>query len=70
VFYYHTTKNNVYFAPTDAIFQSVGMETTFDFNFMRFLPKFELGFRTTYRVENNYNQAGMVFEILIGNIGF
>ena len=55
---------------TDATYQSVGVETTFDFNVMRFLPKFELGFRTTYRVANEYNTSGVVFEIVIGNIAF
>ena len=54
----------------DATYQSVGVETTFDFNVMRFLPKFELGFRTTYRVANEYNSSGVVFEIVIGNIAF
>lgn len=54
----------------DARYQSFGIETTFDFNFMRFLPKFEIGFRSTYRLANPYNAAGNVFEILIGNIGF
>lgn len=69
-YYYHTSKNEVYFSTTDAIYQSVGIETTFDFNVMRFLPKFEVGFRATYLLANKYTNAGNVFEIIMGNIGF
>jgi len=57
-------------SPTDDTYQSFGVETTFDFNFMRFLPKFELGFRTSYLKANRNTAGGTVFEILIGNIGF
>jgi len=69
-YYYNTTSNRAYFSTSDEMYQSVGVETTFDFNFMRFLPKFELGFRSTYRFSNAYNTSGLVFEFLIGNIGF
>ncbi|HEY3430765.1 MAG TPA: hypothetical protein VGK39_08820, partial [Cyclobacteriaceae bacterium] len=55
---------------TDAIYKSYGIETTFDINILRFLPKFELGFRATYVTANPYKNAGTVFEFLIGNIGF
>ena len=70
IFYYKPNSNLVYSAPTGDTYQSVGVETTFDFNVMRFLPKFELGFRSTYRFENSYNSSGIVFEIVIGNIAF
>lgn len=69
-YFYHTGNNNVYYSTTDDIYQSLGIETTFDFNVMRFLPKFEVGFRTTYLIANRYTNAGSVFEVLIGNIGF
>ena len=69
-YYYNPDSNRVYFSTSDEIYQSVGVETTFDFNVMRFLPKFELGFRSTYRFSNAYNTSGLVFEFLIGNIGF
>lgn len=55
---------------TDAVYKSYGVEATFDINIMRFLPKFELGFRATYVTANAYKNAGTVFEFLIGNIGF
>lgn len=55
---------------TDAIYKSIGVETTFDINIMRFLPKFEIGFRATYVTANRYSNSGTIFEFLIGNIGF
>jgi hypothetical protein len=70
IYYYKPNSNLVYSAPTGDTYQSLGIETTFDFNVMRFLPKFELGFRSTYRFENMYNSSGIVFEIVIGNIAF
>ncbi|HEX6227445.1 MAG TPA: hypothetical protein VFZ52_23675 [Chryseolinea sp.] len=69
-YYYKPSSTRVYSIATDATYQSIGVETTFDFNVMRFLPKFELGFRTTYRVANEYNTSGVVFEIVVGNIAF
>ncbi|HMG89127.1 MAG TPA: hypothetical protein VK589_03680 [Chryseolinea sp.] len=69
-YYYNPDSNRAYFSTSDQIYQSVGIETTFDFNVMRFLPKFEVGFRSTYRFANDYNSSGMVFEFVIGNIGF
>jgi hypothetical protein len=70
VFYYKPNSNRVYASTTDETYQSVGVETTFDFNVMRFLPKFEVGFRSTYRFANDYNNSGVVFELVIGNIAF
>jgi hypothetical protein len=69
-YYYNTDNGNIYFTLTDADYQSVGIETTVDFNLFRFAPKFELGVRATYISENPYHNAGPVFEFLIGNIGF
>jgi hypothetical protein len=69
-FYVNPDSDQIYYVDTDEQYQSVGIETTFDFNFMRFLPKFELGFRSTYVFENTYNSSGMVFEFILGNIGF
>jgi hypothetical protein len=69
-YFYKPNSSRVYVSNTDATYQSVGVETTFDFNVMRFLPRFELGFRSTYRVANEYNSSGMIFEIVIGNIAF
>lgn len=69
-YYYKIDSNSIYYSTSNEIYQSVGVETTFDFNIMRFLPKFEVGFRSTYRFSNSYNTSGLVFEFLIGNIGF
>ena len=69
-YYYNPESNRAYFSTSDETYQSVGIETTFDFNVMRYLPRFELGFRTTYRFENAYNTSGVVVEFVIGNIGF
>jgi hypothetical protein len=69
-FYYKPNSSNYYFTETDDSYNSIGIETTFDFNVMRFLPKFELGVRTTYRFANQYNSSGVVFELVIGNIAF
>jgi hypothetical protein len=60
----------VYWGNTDAVYKSYGVETTFDINILRFLPKFEIGFRTTVVTANPYSAGGTVFEFLIGNIGF
>jgi len=69
-YYYKPNSNIVYYSETDATYQSVGVETTFDFNILRFLPKFEAGFRTTYRSANKFQNSGVLVEFLIGNIGF
>ncbi|HEY5746892.1 MAG TPA: hypothetical protein VIU12_12495 [Chryseolinea sp.] len=68
--YYNLDGSSAGYGDSSAIYQSVGVETTFDFNIMRFLPKFEAGFRTTYRTANAGNASGVVVEFLIGNIGF
>lgn len=70
IFYYKSNSNTVYVSDTRDTYQSVGVETTFDFNVMRFLPKFEVGFRTIYRFSNENTGSGLVFEAMIGNIGF
>jgi hypothetical protein len=69
-YFYNVNSNLAYASVNDEVYQSVGIETTFDFNIMRFLPKFELGVRSTYRFANAYNTSGLVFEFMIGNIGF
>ncbi|MDH4091506.1 MAG: hypothetical protein OEV24_13650 [Cyclobacteriaceae bacterium] len=69
-YYYTADLSRAYGFSNDDEYQSVGVETTFDINIMRFLPKFEIGFRSTYRFSNAYNTSGVVFEFLIGNIGF
>ncbi|MEJ7646923.1 MAG: hypothetical protein WKF87_20160 [Chryseolinea sp.] len=70
VYYYDADSNRVYFSSSNETYQSVGIETTFDFNIFRLLPKLELGFRSTYRIANDFNTSGLVFEFMVGNIGF
>jgi hypothetical protein len=70
IYYYKSNTNRVYTTDSGDTFQSIGVETTFDFNVMRFLPKFEIGLRSVYRFANGYNTSGMVFELVIGNIAF
>jgi hypothetical protein len=52
------------------IYKSIGTELTFDINILRFLPKFEIGFRYTYMYPTRFTGAATSFEFLIGNIGF
>jgi hypothetical protein len=70
IFYYKPTSTTAYISSTNDVYQSVGVETTFDFNFLRFLPKFEIGLRSTYLFANQSVNSGMKFELVIGNIGF
>jgi len=67
--YYYSPKY-LYYSKTDATYNSVGAEATVDFNFMRFLPQFNVGVRTTYRAANIYQNSGVMVEFLVGNIGF
>lgn len=69
-YYSYEPQGLLYVSYTDAIYKSFGVETTFDINIMRFLPKFEIGFRATYITANPYANSGTVFEFLLGNIGF
>ncbi|RAV98609.1 TolB-like translocation protein [Pseudochryseolinea flava] len=71
-YFYHTSEPEVYVSLTDAKYLSTGAEVTVDFNVMRLTQKFELGFRATYLAQTNryHPNTGMVYEFLIGNIGF
>lgn len=69
-YYINPIDNQVYYSLSGDTYLSGGIETTVDFNLFRFVPKFELGFRATYITANNRNNPGMVYEFLIGNIGF
>lgn len=66
--YFVSDRGIAYFRSGIVEYQSAGVELTFDVNFFRLQPQFEVGFRTTYRAANVSNNAGVVFEILIGNI--
>ncbi len=47
-------------------YTSTGVEVKFDFNVMRFLPQFDIGFRYAYGIRPSASQ----FEILIGTFNF
>lgn len=45
---------------------STGVEIKFDFNVMRFLPQFNIGFRYTYGIKPSVT----TFELLVGSFVF
>lgn len=59
-------KTNGLSSTSSRIYQSTGVDLTFDFNVMRALPLLELGVRVVYIPEFQTTQ----FEFLIGSIGF
>jgi len=50
-------------------FRSVGAEVSFDFNLLRFLTLFNMGFRYSYAIDRVPSQQHN-FQLLIGNFGF
>jgi hypothetical protein len=48
--------------------RSVGVEVSFDFNVMRFLSMFNMGFRYVYAIDNENNSHQ--WSLLIGDFGF
>lgn len=69
-YYYNFESGNVYSVDNGARYISAGGELTFDVNFFRTLPQFELGLRASRIEANNFNNGGWVYEFLIGNIPF
>lgn len=67
---YNFSKGYVLLSDVGGIYQSYGIELTVDFNLFRFLPKFEAGYRITKIPATPANSSGLVYEFLIGNIGF
>lgn len=55
-------KNNDYF-------RSIGAEVNFDFNLLRFLTLFNIGFRYSYAMDYDPSERHK-FQLLIGNFGF
>jgi hypothetical protein len=66
--YYNFNSGRVYVTDTGTRYQSVGAELTFDVNFFRTLPQFEIGVRAAKLEENRFTTGGWVYEVLIGNI--
>jgi len=52
------------------VYNSIGAELTFDFNFMRALPVLELGVRYSYWLNSPDEILPYSFELLIGSFGF
>jgi len=50
-------------------FRSIGAEVSFDFNLLRYLTLFNMGFRYSYAMDNDPSQQHR-FQLLIGNFGF
>lgn len=69
-YYYNFQSGRVYIIDTKDTYKSAGAEITFDVNFFRTLPQFEIGLRATRIEANIFNNQGWVYEFLIGNIPF
>lgn len=67
-FYYNFESGRVYAIDTGDRYQSAGAELTFDVNFFRTLPQFEVGVRAVKTESNAFTAGGWVYELLIGNI--
>jgi hypothetical protein len=60
----------LYRANNEDVYKSYGAEVKVEVNLFRLLPQFEFGFRATQITANRFNNAGWVYEFLIGNIPF
>jgi hypothetical protein len=69
-YFYHRSKPLLFFSDGQATYLSLGGELTFDINVFRFLPQFEVGVRASYLTANDFNQAGLNFELLLGSFPF
>jgi WD40-like Beta Propeller Repeat len=69
-YYYNFDSGRIYSTNNNGIYKSAGSEITFDVNFFRTLPQFELGLRAAKREGNPFNDRGWVYEFFIGNIPF
>lgn len=67
-YYYNFGNGLVYVVDTGTRYQSTGAELTFDVNFFRTRPQFEVGVRATKLEENRFTTGGWVYEFVIGNI--
>lgn len=66
-----TSNQTLYFSNNSAVYNSFGMEITFDINVMRALPELEIGVRYVYTTANKiFEQADSKIEFIIGNISF
>jgi hypothetical protein len=70
VYYYDFSKDILYRANNEDVYKSYGAEVKVEVNLFRLLPQFEFGFRATQITANRFNNAGWVYEFLIGNIPF
>src|SRR5690606_19385552 len=61
-YYYNFGNGLVYVVDTGTRYQSTGAELTFDVNFFRTRPQFEVGVRATKLEENRFTTGGWVYE--------
>ncbi|HEX7016933.1 MAG TPA: hypothetical protein VF191_15600 [Cyclobacteriaceae bacterium] len=66
--YYNFESARIYTLDTGTRYQSAGAELSFDVNFFRTLPQFEIGIRAVRTESNLFTNGGWVYEFLIGNI--
>lgn len=73
-FFFDVGRGYIYERPAENIpqqinyYRSVGVEVSFDFNLMRFLSLFNIGFRYVYAMDNENDPHQ--WSILIGDFGF
>jgi hypothetical protein len=73
-FFFDLGRGYIYERPAEGIpqqinyYRSVGVEVSFDFNLMRFLSLFNIGFRYVYAIDNENDPHQ--WSILIGDFGF
>ncbi len=69
-YFYDFTKDLLYRSNNEDIYKSYGGEVRVDLNLFRLLPQFQFGFRVSQITANRFNDAGLQYEFLIGNIPF
>jgi hypothetical protein len=65
--YYYHDNGTVYFQDLSEMYQSAGIEVTFDINVMRLLPQLDIGFRFTKGISRKEDST---FEVLFGSLNF
>jgi hypothetical protein len=65
--YFYADNGQVYYSNASNIYQSTGIEVTFDINVMRLLPQLDIGFRFTKGISE---KEDVMFEFLLGSLNF
>jgi hypothetical protein len=66
-YYFYADNGAVYYSNSADIYQSAGIEVTFDINVMRLLPQLDIGFRFTKGISA---KEDVMFEFLLGSLNF